>query len=133
MAAANVQAFIVVGMGWGSSRSPLPALRSLLLGCLCILCPQPSEDPHMSEYAPSCFARREFISKFDGSAGTAVVSADKAMLWTDGRYFLQATQQLGPAWQLMKAGIKGACALACVLAWVVSHRHRTKQQLFLPH
>lgn len=45
----------------------------------------PTEDPHMSEYAPDCFKRREFISKFTGSAGTVVVTLDKAALWTDGR------------------------------------------------
>ena len=64
----------------------------------------PSEDPHMSEYPPECDARRAFISGFDGSAGTAVVTTAAAALWTDGRYFLQAEQQLGPEWTLMKAG-----------------------------
>ena len=67
----------------------------------------PSEDPHMSEYPPECDARREFISGFDGSAGTAVVTKDCAALWTDGRYFLQAETQLGPDWTLMKAGVPG--------------------------
>ncbi|KAL4527940.1 hypothetical protein Ndes2526B_g07731 [Nannochloris sp. 'desiccata'] len=64
----------------------------------------PSEDPHMSEYPPECDARRSFISNFDGSAGTAVITAAAAALWTDGRYFLQAETQLGPDWTLMKAG-----------------------------
>ncbi|KAL0020575.1 hypothetical protein WJX77_005157 [Trebouxia sp. C0004] len=64
----------------------------------------PTEDPHMSEYAPSCDERRHFISGFTGSAGTAVVTTDSAALWTDGRYFLQAEQQLGPGWTLMRAG-----------------------------
>lgn len=67
----------------------------------------PSDDPHMSEYAPDCFARRQFISGFNGSAGTALVTTDKALLWTDGRYFLQASQELGPDWTLMKAGTEG--------------------------
>lgn len=57
-----------------------------------------------SEYPPECHARRAFISNFDGSAGTVVVTADAAALWTDGRYFLQAGQQLGPAWTLMRQG-----------------------------
>ena len=43
-----------------------------------------------SEYPPECHARRAFVSGFDGSAGTAVVTSDAAALWTDGRYFLQA-------------------------------------------
>ena len=38
------------------------------------------------------FRRREFVSGFTGSAGTAVITRDKALLWTDGRYFLQAEQ-----------------------------------------
>lgn len=49
----------------------------------------PSEDAHMSEYAPDCDNRRAFISGFTGSAGTAVVAKEAAALWTDGRYFLQ--------------------------------------------
>ncbi|CAL8465329.1 g4864 [Coccomyxa elongata] len=67
----------------------------------------PTEDPHMSEYSTSDAERRHFISRFTGSAGTAVVTTDAALLWTDGRYFLQASQQLGPAWTLMKAGTSG--------------------------
>lgn len=46
-------------------------------------------DVVQSEYAPDCDARRQFISRFTGSAGTAVVTANVAALWTDGRYFLQ--------------------------------------------
>lgn len=64
----------------------------------------PTEDPHMSEYPPDCHARREFISGFTGSAGTVVVTRDQALLWTDGRYWLQGAQQLGPQWTLMKGG-----------------------------
>lgn len=51
--------------------------------------------------------RRAYISGFTGSAGTAVVTKDKAALWTDGRYFLQAEQQLGSSWILMRAGNMG--------------------------
>lgn len=60
-----------------------------------------------SEYPPDCDARRAYISGFDGSAGTAVVTATAAALWTDGRYFLQAEAQLGPDWTLMRAGTPG--------------------------
>ena len=67
----------------------------------------PSEDPHMSEYPPDCHARREFISNFTGSAGTAVITRDAALLWTDGRYFLQAEKQLSPDWTLMRMGTDG--------------------------
>ncbi|MCL7032820.1 hypothetical protein MKW94_000046 [Papaver nudicaule] len=49
----------------------------------------PSQDAHQSEFIAECFSRRAYISGFTGSAGTAVVTRDKAALWTDGRYFLQ--------------------------------------------
>ena len=48
-----------------------------------------------SEYAPQCDERRRFISKFTGSAGTAVVTTVAAALWTDGRYFLQVGGPVG--------------------------------------
>ena len=54
----------------------------------------PTSDPHMSEYPASCWKYRKWISGFTGSAGTVVVTADKAGLWTDSRYFLQAETQL---------------------------------------
>lgn len=65
----------------------------------------PSEDAHQSEYISASDCRREFISGFSGSAGTAVVTQTKAALWTDGRYFLQAKQQLDTNWILMKDGL----------------------------
>lgn len=54
----------------------------------------PGTDPHLSEYPASHWTAREWISGFTGSAGTVVVTRDKAGLWTDSRYFLQAAQQL---------------------------------------
>lgn len=54
----------------------------------------PSTDPHLSEYVAPHWMSREWISGFTGSAGTVVVTEDKAGLWTDSRYFLQAAQQL---------------------------------------
>lgn len=54
----------------------------------------PSSDPHLSEYPADCWKAREWISGFTGSAGTIVVTAEKAGLWTDSRYFLQAGIQL---------------------------------------
>lgn len=54
----------------------------------------PSTDPHLSEYVAPHWQSREWISGFTGSAGTVVVTRDKAGLWTDSRYFLQAAQQL---------------------------------------
>lgn len=54
----------------------------------------PTSDPHQSEYVADYYRTREFISGFTGSAGTAVITRDKCGLWTDGRYFLQAEQEL---------------------------------------
>ncbi|KAJ9114052.1 hypothetical protein QFC22_005872 [Naganishia vaughanmartiniae] len=59
-----------------------------------------------SEYIAPCDARRAYLSGFTGSAGRAVVTTSEALLWTDGRYFLQAGKELDPTcWQLMKAGL----------------------------
>ena len=54
----------------------------------------PSTDAHQSEYVPECWQRRAWLSGFSGSAGDVVVTRDDAGLWTDGRYFLQAAEQL---------------------------------------
>ncbi|KAM4702754.1 xaa-Pro aminopeptidase 1 [Rhinophrynus dorsalis] len=66
----------------------------------------PSGDAHQSEYIAPCDCRREFISGFNGSAGTAIVTDQSAAMWTDGRYFLQAAQQMDSNWTLMKMGLK---------------------------
>lgn len=54
----------------------------------------PSADYHQSEYVGEFFKGRQFISGFTGSAGTVVITPEKAILWTDGRYFLQAEKEL---------------------------------------
>lgn len=54
----------------------------------------PSADYHQSEYVGSYFKERQYMTGFTGSAGTAVFTKDKACLWTDGRYFLQAESEL---------------------------------------
>ncbi|XP_026456149.1 aminopeptidase P1-like [Papaver somniferum] len=85
---------------------PLDGLRSLMashnppLHAMIV----PSEDYHQSEYVSARDKRREFVSGFSGSAGLALVTKDDARLWTDGRYFLQATQQLSDRWKLMRIG-----------------------------
>ncbi|WFD30748.1 Xaa-Pro aminopeptidase [Malassezia sp. CBS 17886] len=61
-------------------------------------------DAHASEYTASCDRRCEFVSGFSGSAGTAVVLADSAHLFTDGRYHIQAAAQLDEHWTLHKVG-----------------------------
>jgi len=65
-------------------------------------------DPHMSEYLPEHWQTRSFIAGFTGSAGMVVVSLDKAALWTDSRYFLQAEEQLaGTEIELVKMRTPG--------------------------
>ena len=54
----------------------------------------PSSDPHQSEYVADHYSARTFITGFTGSAGTAIVTLKEAGLWTDGRYFIQAENQL---------------------------------------
>jgi len=66
----------------------------------------PGVDPHQSEYLPELWKRRHWISGFTGSAGDVVVTLDKAGLWTDSRYFLQAEEQLkGSTIDLFKVGL----------------------------
>lgn len=72
-----------------------------------------SSDPHNSEYVPSRWEGRKWISGFDGSAGTAVVTLHSAALWTDSRYFLAAEEQLaGTEFQLMRERVDGTPSIA---------------------
>lgn len=73
----------------------------------------PSTDPHQGEYVPDHWKGREFISGFNGSAGTAVVTMTSAALWTDSRYFIAAAEQLeGTEYQLMKLKVEGTPTIA---------------------
>ena len=73
----------------------------------------PSTDPHQSEYVADHWKAREWISGFNGSAGTAVVTLTSAALWTDSRYFLAAEEQLsGTEFQLMKLKMPGTPTIA---------------------
>ena len=91
----------------------LEALRELMqrehLGAFIF----PSTDAHQSEYVADHWKGREWISGFNGSAGTAVVTMTGAALWTDSRYFLAAVEQLrGTEFQLMKLKIEGTPTIA---------------------
>jgi Xaa-Pro aminopeptidase len=69
-------------------------------------CIIPSTDPHISEYTPEHWKTRKWISGFSGSAGTVVITTNKAGLWTDSRYFLEAADRLqGTDIQLFKMGL----------------------------
>lgn len=68
----------------------------------------PTNDFHGSEYVGDYFKARKYITGFTGSAGTAVITATEARLWTDGRYFIQAAAELeGTSVELMKMGVDG--------------------------
>ena len=72
----------------------------------------PTDDFHASEYVGDYFQAREYVSGFTGSAGTLLVGKEFAGLWTDGRYFLQAAEQLdGTGIDLMKMGEPGVPTL----------------------
>lgn len=77
-----------------------------------------SADPHMGEYLPEEWQERTWLSGFTGSAGFVVITADKAGLWTDGRYFTQAPQELkGSGIDLFKDGIEGT---PNYIDWIIS-------------
>jgi Xaa-Pro aminopeptidase len=75
-------------------KEKLQAIRTAMAGigidCYII----PSSDPHQNEYIPVCWQYRSWLSGFTGSAGTIVITAETAGLWTDSRYFIQAEKQL---------------------------------------
>ncbi len=86
-------------------RKRLTELRALMAEKEIDACLVPTDDFHASEYVGGHFKCREYITGFTGSAGTAVVTQDMAGLWTDGRYFIQAAQQLeGSGVTLYKMG-----------------------------
>ena len=73
----------------------------------------PTADPHQSEYTADHWKGREWISGFNGSAGTAVVTLTSTALWTDSRYFIAAAEQLeGTEFQLMKLKVEGTPSIA---------------------
>ncbi|MBR2483955.1 MAG: aminopeptidase P family protein [Oscillospiraceae bacterium] len=81
----------------------------------------PTADFHQSEYVGEHFKARKYVTGFTGSAGTAVVTADEARLWTDGRYFIQAANQLeGSGVELMKMGESGVAKLTEYLADILA-------------
>ncbi len=94
------------------TRDKLSALRRLMKSHRLDAYYVPSVDPHQSEYVPACWQRRGWLSGFTGSAGDLLVTARKAGLWTDSRYFLQAEAQLaGSGIDLMRMGTPGVPTL----------------------
>ncbi|XP_017791834.1 PREDICTED: xaa-Pro aminopeptidase 1 isoform X2 [Habropoda laboriosa] len=79
-----------------------------------------SNDAHQSEYLRERDKRIRFISNFSGSFGTAIITPNKALLWTDGRYYMQAMEEFAPpeAWTLMREGLLDTPTRA---AWLVAN------------
>jgi len=77
-----------------NAREKVAALRKLMSKNKVDAYYVPSADPHMSEYLPECWKHRAWLSGFTGSAGEVLIGMKKAGLWTDGRYFLQASIEL---------------------------------------
>jgi Xaa-Pro aminopeptidase len=87
-------------------KEKIQLLREAMSAQNCRACIIPSTDPHISEYTPEYWKTRTWISGFTGSAGTVVITPQKAGLWTDSRYFLQASDQLqGSGIELFKIGL----------------------------
>ncbi len=82
----------------------------------------PGTDPHQSEYVSDYWKFRDWVSGFTGSNGTAVVTLDKASMWTDSRYFLQAEIELeGSGFELQKVEYRGE--LATIMSWLAKEIH----------
>lgn len=103
------------------TQDRIAALRTLMAqdGIDAVIIPQ--ADPHMSEYLASHWQVRRWLSGFTGSAGSLLVTSDKALLWTDSRYFLQAADELdGTDIVLMKEGLPETPSIA---GWLCSNLH----------
>lgn len=90
------------------SKNNLETLRALMKVRGIDAYIEPTSDPHQSEYVADHYKGRAFITGFTGSAGTAVITQNEAILWTDGRYFIQAEDQLkGTGFVLYKMNTLG--------------------------
>lgn len=97
----------------------LAALRTRLRELELDACVIPSSDPHLSEYLPAHWQARAWLSGFGGSAGSVLVTAEFAGLWTDGRYWVQAEHELeGSGIALMRAGAED---VPDMMEWLVAH------------
>ena len=107
------------------SLSPIPERLSRLRQAMrqhgVAACLVPTADPHLSEYLPAHWQARQWLSGFTGSAGSLLVSADHAGLWTDSRYFSQAEHELSDSGiALMKQRVSYAPEH---LDWLREHLH----------
>ncbi len=96
-----------------TTNQKLAVLRAAMAREGAAACLIPSSDPHISEYLPAHWAARRYFSGFTGSVGTLVVTRQKSALWVDGRYFVQAEQQLaGSEIELQKMALPGVPTVA---------------------
>ena len=103
-------------------KGRLKALRQLMLKEHLDAFIFPSTDPHHGEYVPDHWKGREWISGFDGSAGTAVVTMNEAALWTDSRYFIAAAEQLQDTeFVLMRERVEGTPTVTEWLGQCLAH------------
>ncbi|MBR5332352.1 MAG: aminopeptidase P family protein [Muribaculaceae bacterium] len=94
-------------------KERIDALRDNMKKCNVAVAIIPQLDPHQSEYLASHWQVRRWLSGFTGSAGSLVVTLDEALLWTDSRYFIQASEQLdGTGIKLMKDGLPETPSIA---------------------
>lgn len=108
-------------------KGRLKALRQLMLREHIDAFIFPSTDPHLGEYVPDHWKGREWISGFDGSAGTAVVTLNEAALWTDSRYFIAAAEQLqGTEFVLMRERVEGTPTVTEWLGRCLAHNTRAR-------
>ncbi|VDN03846.1 unnamed protein product [Thelazia callipaeda] len=89
----------------------------------------PNTDAHQSEYICKRDSRVRFLSGFSGSNAFALITDQEALLWTDGRYFIQAGKELEPGWQLMKEGVPTAIS---VTDWMIQNLRRGSRAVFDP-
>lgn len=93
----------------------------------------PWADAHNSEYVAPCDQQRAFISGFTGSAGTAIVTLKEALLWTDGRYYLQASQELDENWTLMKESLPETPSQVSVTVDIIERHFQSSLLFFISY
>ncbi len=100
----------------------IEALRTKMTGHGADAVILPTSDPHMSEYIPAYWESRRWFSGFTGDAGTLVVTKEESLLWTDGRFFIQADQQLaGTPVKMMKMREPGVPTVSEYLGEHIRH------------
>lgn len=96
-----------------ASYTRIKKLREAMYTAGIDICIIPNTDPHQSEYIPEHWKCIEWLTGFTGEAATVVITAHKAALWTDSRFFIQGEQQLkGAPFDLMKSGMPGTPSIA---------------------